>query len=132
MTRASSRSLPQGLPLPSGERFDFPSATTIAPPSRGCPLSHHPGNAARLSHRPGNVILQITDRRGADIAGPHIGPGAAAILRLAGRLAALAAGVGRKIEVPVVAAVPVDVELDRPDPRFNHAGPAHARYATSR
>ena len=52
-------------------------------------LSHHTRDAARLPPRRAQAVLQIAARAGtaAEIAGPHIGPGAAAVVPLAGGLA---------------------------------------------
>ena len=77
------------------------------------PLSHHPRNAAWLMDRAGDVVFQIANRRRSDIARPHIGPGAAAFLALAGKLTVLARRIGRHVELPVVAAETVNLELDR-------------------
>src|SRR5262249_23920703 len=98
----------------------------------GCLLPHHPGDAAWLPHRAGDVVLQITNCRRADIAGPYIGPSAATLLAFAGGLARLPARIGRYVELPVVAAEPVDAVFDRSDARLDDPGPAYPRYATGR
>jgi hypothetical protein len=96
------------------------------------PLPYDSGDAAWLTNRPGDVILEIANCQRAEIARAHIGPSAATFLGLTRGLAALAVRVGRHLEVPVVAAVAIDAELDRSVARFDDAGPAHAGYAACR
>jgi hypothetical protein len=103
--------------------------TPLLPSTR---LSHHSGNAAWLTQRTGNVVLEITDRRRTDIAGSHIGPGATALLRLARLPTALAAGIVGQIKLPIVAAVAIDAEFDRPATGLDDAGSPYARHAARR
>src|SRR5690348_6677578 len=61
----------------------------------------------------------------AEVAGTDIGPGAAAVLGLAGGLARGPGRVGLGLEVAVIAAGPVDAELERAvaaSARLLHAG----------
>src|ERR1019366_2539960 len=92
-------------------------------------LSHHTGNAARLVSRPRDLVFQIAARGWPDIAGPHIGPGAAFVLGVAGSLARSAGRFGCGLEIAVVAAEAVDGEFRRALARLDHAGPAHPRHA---
>ena len=64
--------------------------------------------------RRGEPALQEAARGRAFVARPHIGPGAAALLAFAGRLAGGAGRIGRHLEIAQVAADAVDAELDRP------------------
>src|SRR5882672_9424630 len=50
-------------------------------------LAHNPGDAARLMPRRGDPLFQEAACGRAKITRPHIGPGAAAVLLLAGGLA---------------------------------------------
>src|SRR6185312_6255714 len=75
--------------------------------------SHHPRHAAGLVPRAGDPLLQEAARRRPEIARPHIGPGAAAVFALAGRLAGRPGRIARNVEVLVVAAGAVDREFGR-------------------
>ena len=63
--------------------------------------------------RGGRSVLEIAARTvaRAEVAGAHVGPGAAAVLPLAGGLAGGTVRVGLDVEIAVVAAEPVDAEL---------------------
>jgi len=74
------------------------------------PLSHDSGDAAWLANGSGEMILEIANRRGTDISGTHIGPRAAASVGFTCGLTALAARIGRHLELPVVAAIAIDIE----------------------
>ena len=79
--------------------------------------------------RAGDFVLQVAARGRPDIAGPHVGPGAAFVLRVAGGLARRAFRIGRGLEVAVVAAEAVNRIFNAAAPRLDHAGAAHARHA---
>src|SRR5262245_55672993 len=84
-------------------------------------LSHHTGQATRLAPRRLDLALEIAARGISLIAGPHVGPGAAAVLALARLLARLAGRIGRQVEVAVVAAEAIDRNLHRTGPRLDQA-----------
>src|SRR3954453_1511434 len=90
------------------------------------PLPHHAGDEPRLAVRRLDVLFQKAVRVAADIARPRIGPGAAFVVGGAGRLAGLVALAAVQIEIPVVAAEPVDRGFDRTGALLDHAGAAHA------
>src|SRR5215472_3454135 len=77
--------------------------------------------------RTGHPILEEARGRGADIAWPRIGPGAALRLSRAGGGAALAGGIGGKLKAAKVAADTIDPELDRLAARGDDIGTANAR-----
>src|SRR5262245_58238337 len=95
-------------------------------------LPHDAGDTARLSIRTGDVALEVADRGLPEIARPHIGPGSARFVAFTMSLAALAAGIRRQLELPIIAARPVDGEFDRTAVRLDDAGTAHARHAAGR
>ncbi len=76
--------------------------------------AHDAGHAARLAPRLGQPVLEVAARDvRPQVAGPHVGPGTAAVLALAGLLAGFAGRIGRQIEVAVVAAGAVDRHFHR-------------------
>jgi len=76
--------------------------------------------------RRGEAVLEITARAAFDVAGPHIGPGAALVVGLAGVPAGLAVGFGGHFEGAVIAARAVDRELAGLVARLDHPGAADA------
>ena len=82
-------------------------------------LAHHPGNAARPPARRLDRFLQIAVRGGDAVAGAPVGPGAAAVVGLAGIGAGLALGVGRRLERFVIAAIAVDGIFEVADLRLD-------------
>src|SRR5450631_2755222 len=108
-------------------RRDLGSGVVIH--SYAAQLSHHARDAARLVPWRGDPVLQIAARERSNVAGPHIGPGAAFVLGLAGRLASGAGRIGRDLEIAIVAADAIDGIFDRTAPRLDRAGAAHARHA---
>ena len=96
------------------------------------PLSYHTRNTARLTDRARDVVLEVANRRRANITRPHIRPGPAAFLAFTGGSAALAAGIGRQFEVSIVAAVAIDPKFRRSAPRLDDPGPAYAGDAACR
>src|SRR5664280_3727412 len=78
------------------------------PTFRDHALSHHTRNAARLRPRRLELVLEVAARARSVIAGARIGPGAAAVLGIAGRLAGGARSVGRGLEVAIIATGAVD------------------------
>src|SRR3569833_538622 len=94
------------------------------------PLTHYARDAARLVPRPRDLGFQIAARRDADIARPHIGPGAALALGIACRTAGRAIRIGLlEVEKAEVAAGAVDRIFDRSMRRLDDPGAANARYA---
>src|SRR6185295_9639895 len=89
-------------------------------------LTHHARHAAGLVPRPGQLLLQEAARRRPEIARAHIGPGAAAVLALAGGFALRAGRVGSYIQVAIVASGAVDRKLDLAGLRLEHGGALHA------
>ncbi len=96
------------------------------------PLPHNPGNAARLLRGTGKVIFQIARGRCAHVARTDIGPGPAALVAFTGLLTAFAGGIGRHVELLVIAPEAIHPEFERATARLDHAGSAHARRAARR
>src|SRR3569623_2746174 len=94
------------------------------------PLTHHARDATRLVPRPRDLGFQIAARRDADIARPHIGPGAALALGIACRSAGRANRIGLlEVENAQVAAGAGDRIFDRSMRRLDDPGATNARYA---
>src|SRR3954463_955073 len=89
-------------------------------------LPHHARDEPRLAPRRLDVFFQLAVRVATDITGPCIGPGAALVVRVAGRLARLVALAAFDLEAAVVAPEPVDRGFDRTAALLDHAGAAHA------
>src|SRR3954451_6547210 len=89
-------------------------------------LAHDPGHAAGLVAWRGDPLFEKTARRRPKIARPHIGPGAAAVLLLAGGFAGRALRIRIDVDIAVVAAGAVDRELDRAGPFLRHTCALHA------
>src|SRR5882757_7656679 len=102
---------------------------TANSPLQACwcrPLPHYPRDTARFVRGARDVVLEIANRRCADIARTYVGPGATTYFALAGELTALAGRIGRHLNLPVVPAETVNAELDHAAARFDHTSPAHA------
>ena len=130
--RHRHRHLRQERPGRAGRRRPADAAHGRASRSAGraeCLKTHHAGEAAGFAHRRRDVVLEVATRRWPAIARPHIGPGAAAFLAPRRRLTVFPVGIGRNVEVAIVAAEAVDAEFDRSVLRLDHAGAAHARHA---
>src|ERR1700733_2950745 len=95
-------------------------------------LPHHPRNTARPVPWRLDRVLEIAVRDRYAVAGAAIGPGAAAVLGLAGVGAGRGLGIGLRFERPVIAAEAVDGIFEVASTRLDDAGAAHARHAAAR
>src|SRR5713101_2612294 len=94
--------------------------------ARRLPLPHHARNAARLVVRRHHVIFQEAPHFRTEIAGSHIGPGAALGFGVAGRLAGFARRIGRYLEIAIIAASAINGKLPHAVARLDEAGAADA------
>jgi hypothetical protein len=96
----------------------------------GTQLSDDAGDAAGFMYRTSDAALEVTNRGSTDIAGSYIGPGSATLLLLTGDLAALAGGIGGRIEVTIIAAEAVCAEFNGRIARLDDPGAPYAGDAT--
>src|SRR5580704_1653212 len=95
-------------------------------------LPHHARNTARPVPWRLDRVLEVAVRDRYAVARPAIGPGAAAVLGLAGVDAGCGLGIRLRFERPVIAAKAVDGIFEVAGARLDDAGAAHARHAAAR
>src|SRR5262252_4053676 len=87
-------------------------------------LPHHARYATRLVVWRPHVVLQEAPRFRTEVAGSHIGPGAALGFGIAGHLAGFTYGIRRHIEIAVIAAGTINGKFPHAMTRLDHTGAA--------